>query len=61
MLFLKMATNLEIESMLIHPRTWGIETINTKTKMKFTINSELILKELENLNTRQKWSKFYYR
>lgn len=30
--------------------------------MKFTINSnELILKELENLNTRQKWSKFYYR
>ena len=29
--------------------------------MKFTINNELILKELENLNTRQKWSKFYYR
>ena len=27
--------NLEIESMLIHPRTWGIETINTN-KMKNT-------------------------
>ena len=53
--------NLEIESMLIHPGNGGIETINTKTKMKFTINNELILKELENLNTRQKWSKFYYR
>ena len=29
--------------------------------MKFTINNELILKELENLNTRKKLSKFYYR
>ena len=25
-----MGYNLEIESMLIHPRTWGIETIKTK-------------------------------
>jgi hypothetical protein len=25
--FVVLATNLKIESMLIHPRTWGIETI----------------------------------